>query len=332
MTSPFTGGEVILCKDLKEFEFRGFKFTIIQHQYKCVDTGELFTDTSLDQLNLNQVYNQYRVKEGIPFRDDIIAYRKQYDLPATKMSKLLGFGVNMYGKYEAGEIPNSSNAKLITICKDPKIFKNYIYLSKSQEFSDKEREQILKKIDKAIERKHDEVHYKFEEYAALGNIERGILTGYVLPNLAKAREMVIYFAGVCSPFITKMNKLLFYADFLNYKRTGFSISGMTYQAIPKGPVPLRYDGLYGNVSDITERKEEFFTDEISGERIINIKEFDASLFSLEESETLKLVANRFKSTATKEIVNISHAETAWIENEKNKNCISYQLAFDLKAL
>jgi len=56
------------------------------------------------------------------------------------------------------------------------------------------------------------------------------------------------------------------------------------------------------------------------------------LFSLEESETLKLVANRFKSTATKEIVNISHAETAWIENEKNKNCISYQLAFDLKAL
>ena len=332
MTSPFTGGEAILIKEPREIEFRGSKFHIVHHSYQCVDTGEKFTDTKLDELNLNQVYNQYREKEGIPFPDEIAAYRKQYDLPATKMSQLLGFGVNMYGKYEAGEIPNSSNGKLITICKDPEIFRNYLNISKLHQFDDKGKEHILRKIEKAVERKYENSQQKFEEYAVLGNTERGIFTGYIKPSLAKAREMVVYFANVCTPFTTKMNKLLFYADFLNFKYTGFAISGMTYQAIPKGPVPHRYDGLYGNVSDIIERKEEFFTDEISGEKLISLKEFEASLFSQNELRTLELVASRFKNTATKEIVNISHAETAWIENEKSKNLISYHLAFDLKAL
>lgn len=332
MTSPFTGGEVLLIKEPREVEFRGSKFHIVHHSYQCVDTGEKFTDTRLDELNVNQVYNQYREKEGIPFTDEIAAYRKQYDLPATKMSQLLGFGVNMYGKYEAGEIPNSSNGNLIKICKDPEVFRNYLNISKLHQFADKDKEHILRKIEKAVERKYENIQHQFEEYAALGNTDRGVLTGFVNPNLGKAREMVVYFAKTCTPFMTKMNKLLFYSDFLNYRRTGYAISGMAYQAIPKGPVPQRYDGLYGNVSDIVERKEEFFSEEISGERFISMKEFDASLFTEQELKSMEIVANRFKNTATRDIVNISHAESAWFENEKNRNYISYQYAFDLQAL
>jgi len=331
MTSPFTGGEAILLKEPKELDFRGSKFYIIHQQYQCVDTGELYTDTQLDELNVNQVYNQYREKEGIPFPDEITAYRKQYDLPATKMSQLLGFGVNMYGKYEAGEIPNLSNGKLITICKEPSVFKNYFNLSKSHQFTDREKELIIMKIDKAIEIKQQNVKEEFEKYAALGNTERGIYTGYTTPNLAKAREMVLFFAAYCKPFTTKMNKLLFYADFLNYKRTSYSISGMTYQAIQRGPVPLRYDGLYGNVSDVVERKDEFFPNDVSGERLVAKNIFNASLFSNEELKSLERVASRFRNTPTKDIVLISHDEPAWIDNERDENEISYQYAFELKA-
>ncbi len=332
MISPFTGGEAILKKEPREVDFRGSKFHIVHHHYQCVDTGETFTDTDLDELNLNQVYNKYREKEGIPFPDEIVANRKQYDLPATKMSQLLGFGVNMYGKYEAGEIPNSSNGRLITICKDPEIFRNYFNLNKSHQFTEKERETILKKIERAIEYKQQNYGFELDKYAALGNTDRGIFTGYKEPSLRKVREVVVYFAKLCSPFVTKMNKLLFYADFLHYKRTGFSITGVTYLAIPKGPVPQRYDGLYCNVSDMVERKEEFFSDEIVGDRLISLKEFDRTLFNPEELKTLEIVANRFKKTSTKDIVNISHTEPAWLENEKDRNCISYQFAFELQAL
>ncbi len=332
MISPFTGGEVILIKKPREHDFRGSKFDIVHHYYQCVDTGETFTDTRLDELNLNQVYNHYREKEGIPFPDEISAYRKQYDLPATKMSQILGFGVNMYARYESGEIPNVSNGRMINICKDADVFKTYFLQSTSQQFVDKEKESILKKIEKAVELKRERLDFEFEKYAALGNTQRGIYTGFVAPNLNKARAMVVYFARLCQPFTTKMNKLLFYADFLNYKRTGYSISGMTYQAIPRGPVPQRYDGLYGNVSDIVERKDEFFPNDVAGERLTTKQEFNVSLFNEEELKTLEAIADRFKMTPTKDIVSISHNEPAWLENEKTRNLISYKYAFDLKAL
>jgi len=331
MTSPFTGGEAVLQIEARQYDFRAEKFSIFHHHYRCVDTDQTFTDTRLDELNLNQVYNQYRQKEGIPFPDEITAYRKQYDLAATKMSQILGFGVNMYGRYESGEIPNVSNGRLITICKDPAFFKDYFDRSASHQFSLKDKESISRKIAKAIELKQHDSKHKFEEYAALGNVERGVFTGFSAPNLDKAREMVVYFAGLCQPFTTKMNKLLFYADFLNYKRTGYAISGMTYQAIKRGPVPLRYDGLYGNASDVVERKDEFFANDVSGERLVAKNEFNASLFSNEELKTLERVASRFKNTPTKDIVMISHAEPAWIDNERDENKISYQYAFDMKA-
>ncbi|WP_394351640.1 type II toxin-antitoxin system antitoxin SocA domain-containing protein [Lunatibacter salilacus] len=37
-----------------------------------------------------------------------------------------------------------------------------------------------------------------------------------------------------------MNKLLFYADFLMFKRSCFSISGVRYKAIDMGPVPFNF--------------------------------------------------------------------------------------------
>lgn len=331
MTSPFTGGEAILVREPREYDFRGSKFHIVHHHYQCVDTGETYTDARLDNLNLNQVYNQYRQKEGIPFPDEIAEYRKQYDLAATKMSQILGFGVNMYGKYEAGEMPNISNGRMISICKDPEFFKNYFIQSASHQFSEKEKESVLKKIEKAIEHKRINVKAEYEKYAALGNTDRGEFTGYVAPNLEKARQMVVYFAKLCNPFTTKMNKLLYYADFLNYFRTGYSISGMTYQAITRGPVPERYDGLFGNVSDIVERVDEFYANDVSGERLTTKQEFDVSLFSDEELKTMERVGARFKNTPTKDIVLISHDEPSWVENEATHNLISYQYAFELKA-
>ena len=58
MISPFTRGKVQLLKEPRVIEFRGLKFHITYYSYQCVDTGEKFTDTRLDELNVNQVYRQ----------------------------------------------------------------------------------------------------------------------------------------------------------------------------------------------------------------------------------------------------------------------------------
>lgn len=328
MKSPFTGGEVKLIKEKKSFEFRKMSFEIIYHYFKCVDTGEEFTNTELDELNTNQAYNQYREKECIPFPDEITNIRLQYNLSATKMSDILGFGVNMYSKYEAGEIPNVSNGRIISVCKNPVTFKN-MFSRIMQQFGSKEQEEIMQKINNAIIALNPQE--ELERWTVFGNIDRGINTGYVAPNLEKARQMVLYFAKRCTPFTTKMNKLLFYSDFLNFSRYGYSISGISYQAIKRGPVPCRYDSLYVNASDIVTIEDVFF-DDISGEKFVTDKEFNANVFSKEEIKSLDSVFDRFKDVKTKDIVDISHEEPAWKENIRFMSIIPYHYAFDLKAM
>lgn len=332
MKSPFTGGKVILEKELRTHEFRGSNIEIMHHYYRCQDTGEVFSDTLLDELNLNQLHNRYREKEGIPYKDEIIQYRSQYGIPATKMSLILGLGVNMYGKYEAGEIPNISNGRMIrSICSNPDIFRHF-FLCNSSKFDEKEKTSILKKIDTAIEKKDSLKDEAYKEYAALGHVSRGEFTGYVKPDLNKARQMVLFFASQLEPFVTKMNKLLFYADFFHYKNTGYAISGISYKAITNGPVPQHYAGLIDNTSDIVDRKDEFYPNDITGERLIARADFDALFFTKDEINTLMTVASRFKKTTTKEIVALSHEENAWIKNIDNHNMISYLDAFTLKAI
>ncbi|MCD8555331.1 MAG: hypothetical protein LRY59_01565, partial [Bacteroides graminisolvens] len=108
MKSPFTGGNVALQQENSELMFRKEKFQYVHLYYQCEDTKERFTTTEIDELNLSQVYNQYRVKYGIPFPDEIKRIRQMYELSASKMSEILGFGDNQYRLYENGDMPSVS--------------------------------------------------------------------------------------------------------------------------------------------------------------------------------------------------------------------------------
>ena len=122
MKSPITGLEMKLTKEQRSMIFRKETFDIVFHYYQCEDSREQFTSAALDELNMNQVYNQYRDKFNIPFPDEINNIRSKYGLSASKMSEILGFGVNSYRQYEAGEIPSVANAKLIQMVDDPQNF------------------------------------------------------------------------------------------------------------------------------------------------------------------------------------------------------------------
>jgi hypothetical protein len=138
------------------------------------------------------------------------------------------------------------------------------------------------------------------------------------------------------PWKTYLNKYLFYADFLNYKKTGFAISGVHYRAIDMGPVPNNFNSIYEylvnkNFLDIEQTE---FPDGKIGEKFFesNHKPFNSDRFQQVELETLNDVYERFKNS-TKEIIEISHNETAWKKNfEEGKKLIDYNSAFDLKAL
>jgi hypothetical protein len=52
MKSPITGKEMELYNEKRLISFKGETFEINFHYYKCEDSGEQFTTTALDELNL----------------------------------------------------------------------------------------------------------------------------------------------------------------------------------------------------------------------------------------------------------------------------------------
>lgn len=319
MKSPITGLQMKLTKEQRSMIFRKETFDIVFHYYQCEDSGEQFTSAALDELNMNQVYNQYRDKFNIPFPDEINNIRSKYGLSASKMSEILGFGVNSYRQYEAGEIPSVANAKLIQMVDDPQNFMEMTALCGT--LDEKARGKYIQKaIFLAEEKKRNIFNINFKEYL-LGNHLADIYSGYRNPNFEKITEMVVYFSDKLSPFKTKMNKLLFYADFLMFKQSCFSISGMRYKAIEMGPVPINFQSIFEYLANKDEI--DIFTTEFPqgyiGEQFKakNGRPFRVELFSENELNVLEKVATVFKPTSTNEMIELSHLEEAWKKNEKN---------------
>lgn len=331
MRSPFTAKEMKIVKEWRNMSFRKEEFKILFHSYQCEDTGEKFEDDALAQLNYNQVVNQYRVKYNIPFPDQIVSIRKKYEVSASRMSEILGFGVNIYRQYENGEVPNQSNAKLIQLVENPHEFRKLLNLCNT--LDQKAIEKINRRINQLLEeQKKYKLEKLLEDYFFTTSLP-STLTGYKKPDFKKFSEMILFFTEKLEPWKTKMNKLLFYSDFEMYKQTGFSISGVQYRAIPMGPVPNNFNSIFEYLANKDELDIYYtsFQDGGVGEQFKSNpkKPFDKEVFTAPELEILEKVADRFKKTSTQEIIEISHQEKAWIENEKDKNLIDYIYSFEL---
>ena len=310
--------------------FRKEPFEVIEQYYERPD-GETFTTTKQDELTERQVHNLYRAKHHIPFPEEIKAIRLKYGLSAAKMSEVLDFGANSYRNYESGEIPSLANAKLIRLAAIPRNFLGFVE-EKEEIFSPNGYRKVMDNIQKLLPA--DKMN-PIVEYIWNFHMDPNEFTGFVKPVFEKVANFVLYFAQQAKPRKTRLNKLLFYADFLHFKRTGFAISGCNYRAIPFGPVPSHFHELFGILE--TEKfisiEQELFEHGGIGEKFHAEKEFDASLFSEAELESMKAVLDTLNEMPTKEIIDLSHEESGWKENQEKRELISYQdHAFELKGI
>lgn len=323
--SPITGGRVFLVETTEEHEFRKEKFEVHVRYYICEDTGEQFSGEGQDDLVLNQVYNQWRIRHGVPFPEDIKATRKRYGLNYSQMSKIMGFGANQWKQYEDGIVPSESNGKMIRAIEDKAIMLTVLNTSKA-EFTDSDFERLVGQIKTAPDKARD-------NYAMLltygRDMEPSIYNGYGELNPEKVAEMVRWFVGkyesVCP---TKLNKLMFYADFSHYRKTGRSISGLRYRAIQYGPVPEHFDTIYDNISGI-EKSNEITIYGTESTSLHLTREAGTTELTDEELATLNTIFTSVGNLKAREIVELSHKEIAWLNNNASHSLISYNDAFEL---
>ncbi len=150
-----------------------------------------------------------------------------------------------------------------------------------------------------------------------------VFTGYRAFSFEKMAAMVSYLASRTSDlYKTKLNKLLFYADFANYYLHGSSISGSRYVHLPYGPVPDSYEETletlnhYG-VIDISK---------LNSSELVRSGENSAPDFlSPEEKRSLDWVLETFGGMSATQLTEISHREKAY-KNTRTGEEIAYEYA------
>ena len=329
MKSPFTGKEMKVVYENRTWNFRGEQYEYVHAAWLCADTGEKFTTDDLDDAGFAQVTNQYRAKYGIPFTDEIVAVREKYGLSAAKMSQILGIGTNQWRNYETGEVPNVSNGRMIRSVMNPKVFLDYVDSSKNV-LGEKDYNKLSLKIASLVDECDKQEMLKYD-IARVYQCDRGVENGFAQQSLERLKNVLLCILNQCGEvFYTKMNKLLFYADFLAYRRFGMALTGLCYKAIEFGPVPERWDRVYSQFDEIVQEPRSY--GDMEGSVLVSSVAANTDMFTAKELEILNEVCTKFLECSSTDMTRISHEENAWIDNKDGHKRIPFVSAFELKAI
>jgi uncharacterized phage-associated protein len=138
---------------------------------------------------------------------------------------------------------------------------------------------------------------------------------------------------------TKLFKLLYYLDFMHFKRFGLSVTGYNYITMPYGPVPEELLKQFEKNEFPDEFNKNFTIEKVTDEEDkqsfqINLKNKkpDLDWFTPNELTVLNEVVEIFKDAPAKDIVEATHfRNTPWDKTVKTKGIgsyIDYFLALD----
>lgn len=329
LVSPITGGQMILKWDLEEVEYRKETFKVWYPYYECMDTGNRFTTTESDGVWCRKVHEQYCHKYGIPYTDEIVALRARYGLSAQKMSLILGFGENQWRKYEQDEIPNVSNGRVIRSAMNPNVMMDFVRSARGV-LTDKEYETVRAKVQNAIGQ-NDAMRIEAYETERVFAYARGEENGYAPLSLKRLKNVMLRVLEQCGEmWVTKMNKLLFYIDFVSYRERGMAMTGLAYRAIDYGPVPERWQKVYSEFDEISQ--EPCDMGEYEGQILVAKANADDGILSEEELSIIDAVCDRLKDFSSRKVSDLSHEEKAWLDNHDCHRMIPYAAAFELRLM
>lgn len=150
-----------------------------------------------------------------------------------------------------------------------------------------------------------------------------VFNGYRNFSLEKMAAMVSHLASKTNDlYKTKLNKLLFYADFVNYYLHGASISGSRYVHLPYGPVPDGYEDTLETLNHygvIDVRKQN------SADLIATGENPAKDFLSPEERVSLDWVLDNYGSMSASQLTEISHRERAYRDTKSGEE-IAYEYA------
>ncbi len=324
--------ETTIRVEKEVYDVRGEPIEVEAEVTICQKCGEKIFDEERDSRNLEKAYNLYREKHNLLSPEQIRTIREKYGLSQRALSRLLGWGEITIHRYENGAVQDNAHNNLLHLIEDPENIKTLFEANRNKlpsyiasrlekriaSFSQEDNEQAFQvSFEKLVSHQHVDLTSGFKEY-----------------DLEKFKNMILYLVKRLDGVVeTKLNKLLWYCDFLHFKETSVSITGAQYVRFQHGPVPNKYYFIFDILDDegLLNKNETLFQ---TKEGIVPGNEFtasvkpDQSLFSKKEIQVMDFVADTFRNFNAKQMKEKSHRETAYRKCE-DRGIISYEYAKDL---
>jgi putative zinc finger/helix-turn-helix YgiT family protein len=307
-------------------EIKGERIEIAVKYYKCSTCGKDFDDPKADSDPLEKAYAEYRSRHGMVQPSDLRAFRKKHGLTQNELGRLLGWGSITLSRYENGALQDEAHDKEARLAMEPR---NLIKLIEetSEAMSSDKKLRLLRELQR-----EEEESFSFERIfeERFGNYEANELSGYRSLDVAKIFNAILFFCRG-GDFKTKVNKLLFYADFKHFKEYTTSVTGAQYVHLPHGPVPDNYDHYFAVLvgSGAVRVEEELCAKDFVTEKLVTVTAPDLSLFSDSEIKTLAAVKEHFKDYTATKIKDFSHKEQGYRKTSEGER-ISYEYADSLQ--
>lgn len=303
----------------------------VRIQYcRCKVCGDEVLDPNLNLDPFKLAYGEYRKRHDLLQPNELRDWRKSLRLTQEELGNLLHLGLATICQYENGALQDESHDRLLRLAMDPSNLLKLV--EKSEGVLSKEKQGRLIKALRGVEANSHSIDSSIS--INLGNYDPDEFSGYKRLDLAKLYNIILFFCegGV---FKTKVNKLLFYADFRFFKEFAFSITGARYAHVPHGPAPDNFEIYYGALSS----RGAIYIDEwegvskegdiIVGDIIKVVGKPDLSLFSANELRVIASVKEDFESCSARQMKVLSHEEVGYLET-KTGDLISYHYAGQLK--
>ena len=323
---------VTLGVEKEVYNVRGEPTQIEAEVTICQKCGSKIFDEERDSRNLEKAYSLYREKHDLLPPDEIRSMREKYGLSQRALSRLLGCGEITIHRYENGAIQDNAHDNLLRSIADPKNLCMFFEANR-----DKLPTYTVARLEKRIasfmqEDREQAFQVSFERLVSHQHVD--LTSGFKEYDLEKLENMILYLVKLLDGTLkTKLNKLLWYCDFLYFKESSVSITGAQYVRIKLGQVPDHYELIFANMIHeglIDKNEIPFQTKDGTqqGEEFTTLVEPDKSLFTEKEIQVMDSIADTFREDTSTSIMEKSHREAAY-KKCKDGEIISYEYAKEL---
>ncbi len=289
--------------------------------YFCSTLGEddedaYFIPPKVMDENMLRARNAYRQIKGLLTSDEIVEFRKKFNLSQVELARLLGWGDVTVSRYESKAIQDSTYDNELRMMMESPIMMLKM-LEKNQSVFESDRYTAIKdKIsefitDALIKRENLTNCYALYSQPCTAN-------GYTVLNINKLEQVINYFASKISDLKKVfLMKLLWYSDALSFKQNHIAITGLVYIHKPMGALPIGHENIM-DLSGIRVNEETPDDFDYSVYHILPNDEADFSKLSEKEIEILDEVIDKFSSYNGKKIADYMHEEYAYQHTVPNQ--------------